>query len=451
MPAPPSSSTTNAWHWAGGAILALGIVIIVLTTVTGLMNSGFSRWAGVLITGAGAVLWFLGQMGSEQRWQWIKSVSLAIAVALVFRWGVLEPWRIPSDSMDPTLHGDPRWWVGDRVFVNKWTYGLRLPFSNARMFTWNEPERWDIVVFSSIEDDAAHPTLVKRIVALPGERVQIHSGKLHINGEEMPIPPEMPAETRYTSGLPGMKYGVLESDEYSIVPDGHYLVLGDNSANSRDGRYFGWLPNGHILGPVTCIWWPPGNLRDFSGFSRTLWWRSFLILLAAGFVFRAVIGRSWTPSTAGERRHLIVSFITLGLRAPLLPFWAATWSGPERGELVLYSPPGEWTSDENLRLGRVVALPGDTLEFRNCELLVNEASVADENGKPIDATPNHPDASMEHMKGDLKPGRYFVLEIDVDDKDAVDSRVLGPIPLRSFLGVVVGVWWPLTAARLGQP
>jgi hypothetical protein len=78
-----------------------------------------------------------------------------------------------------------------------------------------------------------------------------------------------------------MRYGILPDDAYSLVPENCYLVCGDNSANSADGRFFGWLPNDHILGRAFCIWWPPSRIRDFTGFSRTGWGMTLLYGLPA--------------------------------------------------------------------------------------------------------------------------------------------------------------------------
>src|SRR5262249_43818122 len=138
------------------------------------------------------------------------------------------------------------------------------------------------------EPDAIHPTLVKRIVGMPGETISIHDGKVFADGKELTPPPGMPENQYYTSGesRSGMKYGVRPEPEFSQVPEGHYLVLGDNSGNSRDGRYFGWLPEENIVGRVACIWWPPQRGRDFTGFTKTLWWHTLMVLLGIFFFVR---------------------------------------------------------------------------------------------------------------------------------------------------------------------
>ncbi|NIA13588.1 MAG: signal peptidase I [Nitrospiraceae bacterium] len=283
-----------------------------------------------------------------------------ILIVCTIRWAIFEPYKIPSGSMEPTLHGDERIGHGDRVGVNKWIYGLRIPFTKTRLFHLSEPQRWDIVVFKAVEENARHGTLIKRIVGLPGERIHIADGKIHVNGEAVEPPDELRDVLNYTTslgqppelirsfilhhaqsnerspllspanptaqqfyeelavvreGLGGrdpaslsaseteklvaglspvsmniaqklfgilqqmqypLKYGILPDDEFSVVPEDCYLVCGDNSPDSADGRYFGWLPNGHILGRAFCIGWPPSRWRDFSGFSRTWWGKGLL-------------------------------------------------------------------------------------------------------------------------------------------------------------------------------
>ncbi len=262
--------------WVGPAMLVAGLALMQRANValTGALDGMW--YAGLGLCVAGVFFWLTAGMTGRQVVEWVKGAGLALACALVIRWAIAEPYRIPSSSMETTLHGDPRFGRGDRVFVNKWIYGIRVPFMNRRLFYGKAPERWDIVVFKSVEPDAIHKTLVKRIVGMPGERVLIRQGKIYVNGSPLPLPDSLPPDTYYTSP-PDARYGVLEDDQYSLIPPGHYLVLGDNSAHSRDGRYFGWLPNEHIVGRVACIWWPPTRWRDFTGFSRSWWWRGGVV------------------------------------------------------------------------------------------------------------------------------------------------------------------------------
>lgn len=231
---------------------------------------------------------------------WVKIIVLI----LVIRWAWFEPYKIPSGSMEPTLVGDPRVGRGDRVFINKFHYGLRVPFMDYRPILWNEPERWDIVVYHAAHENAAHRTLIKRIVGLPGERVEIRDGGIYINGERAEMPPAMegieyfrelritePALVDILMRLPPferearlrrlqeehpMRFGILPDDEYSLVPEGHYFLLGDNSGNSIDGRITGWVPQHNLVGRAFCIWWPIGRWTDFTGWSST-WWGMLML------------------------------------------------------------------------------------------------------------------------------------------------------------------------------
>ncbi len=155
-------------------------------------------------------------------------VILAVAFVLVFgfvRPFVLEAFRIPSESMVPTLL------VGDRVFVNKFIY------------RFTEPERGDVVVFESV--NGGEEDLIKRVVGVAGDEVEVRNGTLLVNGEAR-------EEPYLNRNLPfNDSYGPSE------VPEGHVFVMGDNRANSADSRVFGPLPIENIEGEAFVRFWPP--------------------------------------------------------------------------------------------------------------------------------------------------------------------------------------------------
>ena len=235
-----------------------------------------------------------------------------LATVLIIHWGWFQPFWIPTESMEPTLRGRPGFLQGDRVAVNKFIYGLRVPFMKKHLFRLAEPRRWDIVVFDPV-GDADRTRVVKRIAGLPGERVAIKEGRLYVDGALEALPDALPADTYYVNDADldrimarldsererrtmealrqeyPLRYGVSDEDAFSLVPADCYFVLGDNSINSIDSRHYGWAPRDHLLGRVFCTWWPVGRWRDFTGFSHTWWGQALLYGLPCLFVLYEVI------------------------------------------------------------------------------------------------------------------------------------------------------------------
>lgn len=382
---------------------------------------------------------------------WVYAIGVALTVALTFRWAVAEPFRIPSSSMEPTLHGDEATFKGDRVFVNKWIYGLRVPFMNKRLFRLAEPQRFDIVVFNAVAPDAEHPILIKRIIGLPGERVQIRDGWVTIDGAPMETPDRLKetfTSIRYTSpldynpryrpnGAGDKRYGVLPDDEYSVVPPDHYLVLGDNSVASQDGRNFGWVPNDHLLGRAACVWWPIGRWSDFTGFTDTVWWWCF-VFGAAGFtVWRMFIGRSYTAVGAalgesyGRKVRLYVNRFAYGAPVPLTRIRLTRGRRPVRGETVVYY--AKYQGDVVILVGQIAAVPGSLAALRS-DVAPRDCVVEGE-GDPDDGI----------IDCIVPEGHYFI--VSHDGRLMPDSRTLGFIPRRDLIGPAAWVWWPPNRAR----
>jgi signal peptidase I len=190
-----------------------------------------------------------------------KSFFPILLIVLVIRSFLFEPFRIPSGSMMPTLL------TGDFIFVNKFSYGLRLPVINTKIVGIGEPERGDVVVFRLPRDPRVN--YVKRVVGLPGDVVEYNriDKRITINGE--PIPIEMAgAYVEQLDTLLGWeelgehRHRVLliqdrisEGGKY-VVPEGHYFMMGDNRDDSEDGRYpdVGFVPEGNLVGKATGIW-----------------------------------------------------------------------------------------------------------------------------------------------------------------------------------------------------
>jgi len=435
--------------WLGFAVMAAGILLVVWGP-RHISPREWIWWTGVVLTGLGVILWFYSGMTRAQAVDWTKSLLLALAVALVFRWSVGEPYKIPSGSMEPTLQGDDRIGRGDRVFVNKWLYGVRYPLMNKRIWYGREPQRWELVVFKSAEEDPMHSTLVKRIVGMPGEHIQIRDGRVYADGVALEYPEEMPPGHRYTSAGMDMRYGVLPQDEYANVPEGNYLLLGDNSPHSRDGRHAGWVPNENMVGRVAAVWWPPRNWTDFTGFSETLWWRALVTLIIAWTFVRLFIGRFWTISRREGKgyEHQFVSFLHLGLRIPFTRWWLIQWGRCARGEVVLYHPPANDKLPEDVvLLGRIAGLPGEKVQLQNGKLTVDGRPPED--APPLvqaDYPANGADAvfgrsrNKEHCQ--VPEDHYYILADSHHESEGCDSRALGWVPRRHIAGKAAWIVWP---------
>ena len=140
--------------------------------------------------------WATGPWSSANGLSWFRLILIIVVV----QWGLLEFYMIPSSSMEPTLHGDPRFFSGDRVAVNKLAFGARLPFTRTRLAKWGEPKRWDVVVFDTVSSRSEQDVLIKRVVGLPGERVEIKLEGIFINGELVEPPEQLKDAVEYTLG-----------------------------------------------------------------------------------------------------------------------------------------------------------------------------------------------------------------------------------------------------------
>jgi signal peptidase I len=195
-----------------------------------------------------------------------KSFFPVLAIVLILRSFVAEPFRIPSNSMMPTLL------TGDFILVNKFAYGLRLPVSNAKFVALGEPARGDVVVFKPPH----HPEQdwIKRVVGLPGDVVGYHDNQVTLNGQPLSYEgigvyqgvgngAEMTGAEELREALPGGSHRILERTDIPqlvqgegewTVPEGHYFVMGDNRDNSEDSRYWGVLPEKNLRGKAFLVW-----------------------------------------------------------------------------------------------------------------------------------------------------------------------------------------------------
>lgn len=184
----------------------------------------------------------------------VAATLLGLMVLLSARSSLADHYHVPTGSMQPTVG------IGDRVLVDKRAYGLRLPFSRAEVFAGAAPEVGDVVVLESPEDGI---TLLKRVVAGPGQTVAVRRGRLILDGALQPI---YEAEGAFAEELGGaahpvwFQYGGGPDFGPVEVPDGSYLVVGDNRGNSHDGRMFGFVEEAAIRGRVLGAYWSGGRV-----------------------------------------------------------------------------------------------------------------------------------------------------------------------------------------------
>jgi signal peptidase I len=194
--------------------------------------------------------------------EYARSFFPIILLVLVIRSFLYEPFRIPSDSMMPTLLD------GDFIFVNKFTYGLRLPVLNTEIVSLGEPQRGDVVVFRLPSDPATN--YIKRLVGLPGDHVVVREKRVYINDVLQDVQLDGYSEPygstpRAQIGLETLgdrQHRTLYIDERpsydfdDVVPAGHFFFMGDNRDNSRDSRFpeVGYVPADNVVGRAVRIW-----------------------------------------------------------------------------------------------------------------------------------------------------------------------------------------------------
>lgn len=228
---------------------------------------------------------------SQEPWwvEYAKSFFPVILAVFLLRSFLVEPFKIPSGSMIPTLQ------VGDFILVNKFTLGIRLPIINVKIIEMNNPKRGDVMVFHYPENPSID--YIKRVIALPGDTVVYRNKKIWINGAEQVQKSEgdynyvesglnFVHTERYGEDLNGHAHPILvnpempsvhlnsvaefpyfencrysESEITCKVPEGHYFMMGDNRDNSRDSRYWGFVPDKMIVGKAFFIWMNFSDLK----------------------------------------------------------------------------------------------------------------------------------------------------------------------------------------------
>jgi signal peptidase I len=213
-----------------------------------------------------------------------------ILLVFVLRSFIVEPFKIPSGSMIPTLQ------IGDFILVNKFTYGIRLPVINKKIISIGDPQRGDVMVFRFPED----PSLdyIKRVIGIPGDQVAYQNKRLYINGQPLETtrlddylhPERLYYSKQFIEKAEGIEHRTLNDDDapgfisdatqfphrnnclynnagvICTVPVGHYFMMGDNRDNSRDSRFWGFVPEENIVGKAFFVWLNFGDLKRIGSF-----------------------------------------------------------------------------------------------------------------------------------------------------------------------------------------
>ncbi len=228
-------------------------------------------------------------------WEQVSTLFFAVMIALAIRAFVIEPFRIPSGSMFPTLL------IGDHLFVNKFVYGIKVPFSDWRLPGLRDPERGEVVVFTVAKDGLdtipadrgpglPREEFVKRIVGLPGDEVELRGAEVLVNGE---VVERLALDESFIDDagrdlevsevrVGDRRYRILDDPRMAFrpretrfqVPPGRYFVLGDNRDHSKDSRVWGTVRLEEMKGPAFVIYWSwnfNGTWGELA--SPATWWR----------------------------------------------------------------------------------------------------------------------------------------------------------------------------------
>ncbi len=202
-----------------------------------------------------------------------RSFFPALLLVWIIRSFIVQPYRVPTGSLEPTVM------PGDFILVKQYSYGVRLPVSQTKLFGKGEPKRGDIALFYYPEDTSTR--FVKRVIGLPGDHVVYKNKILTLNGKEMSqteIGPDLNEDPgmlpqpvmKMREDLDGVSHYIFIDKEKTngpevdvTVPANHYFMMGDNRDNSADSRYWGFVPEEYLIGQAFAVWmsWDSNNTR----------------------------------------------------------------------------------------------------------------------------------------------------------------------------------------------
>lgn len=294
---------TRAWHAVFAALVSfVGAVLLTVSldnrrgdVVTSMLFSSRQLAYGLLAAAVGAAWAFWRGLAKKapvkdglnvamkEDMEWSETVFSAVILASVVMYLFIQAFKIPSGSMERT------YLVGDHLFVNKFIYGFRIPYTRTKFLKFRKVQRGDIVVFQFPSSDPKEfqcggsqygKDFIKRVVGMPGDTVEVRDGRLYLNGAEAPEEPYVQfvdgfrypkADLKLSPGVYqeywekrqlGKMFSEYIRDNFGpvTVPAGHYLVMGDNRDRSCDSRYWGAVPENLIKGRAWLTYWPPSRM-----------------------------------------------------------------------------------------------------------------------------------------------------------------------------------------------
>lgn len=189
-------------------------------------------------------------------WEYTKAIVTALILALIIRTYVIQAFKIPSGSMLQTLL------VGDHILVNKFIYGVKLPFSDKRILVFTKPKRGDIIVFKYPEDPSRD--FIKRVIGVEGDIIEERNKIVYVNGKPLNEPYVQHTDNSMRIG------GIEPRDNFGpyLVPKNKLFVMGDNRDQSYDSRYWGYVDMKDVKGKAFIIYWSWDNIKKMPRFGR---------------------------------------------------------------------------------------------------------------------------------------------------------------------------------------
>jgi signal peptidase I len=195
----------------------------------------------------GCYFWHIEEIMERKKFikEYVEPIVIAVLIALFIRAFIVQAFKIPSSSMEPTLL------VGDHILVNKFIYGIRIPYTNVKFFQYRKPGRGDIIVFIFPKDRSKD--FIKRVIGLEGEKVEIINNKIYVNDKLMSDP-----WGHFTLVRPSLEdFGPIK------IPEGSLFVMGDNRDNSQDSRFWGFVNvNNDVIGRAFVIYYSGPNFWE---------------------------------------------------------------------------------------------------------------------------------------------------------------------------------------------